>query len=643
MMFFGQGAFQASPSDTPETIAQKRAYIASMLPRFGSAKYVGEGLGQLATGVMVGRQNRKLNEAEGKGRESADALFGRLFGTANSAQSPEVTGPLSVLGMQGGAPQGAAGSPSGGGALPVDPNSPTALGDAAMAALGKPAMHDHATAHPGQSHGNWLKYSNQGATRNDPLDPKLVDAMSFLGDMGITMDVISGGQEAAGQGGSRTGSTRHDHGQSADADFYMGGRKLDWNNPSDLPILQEIVRTAKSRGVTGIGAGDDYMGPGRFHVGFGTPAVWGAGGKRANAPAWLAEAYEGAPAGAAPVASSGAAVAPQGGVPLAELQMALQNPWLSAEQKALIGGMIDQQTQAADPMAQIELQKAQLELQQMQNPEPAAPGFVTLSQQEVQQLGLPPGVYQRGPDGRIDTVEKTQGTVDDTRYQPVGGQIWDMRPDGGGPPQLVGGGTEEVIYGADGQPIVTRGPVGTSKPFTEGQSKDVVYSTRAQGALDTLDPIADALIDRGDVAAGWLPFGLGGGMQDDDFQVAKTAGDEFLQAILRKDTGAAITADEQALYGETYLPKPGDSPARLAYKKEARQRAVRAIEAGMSPAQIIAQERALSGGDAVAAPASASNADFSKMTIAEVGQVDIGSLTPEQMDALEKRMTELGL
>ncbi len=150
--------------------------------------------------------------------------------------------------------------------------------------------HDHAV-HSGQSHGDWLVYSNQGATRNDPLDQKLVDAMSFVGDMGITMDVVSGGQEAAGEGGSRTGSTRHDHGQAADVDFYKDGRKLDWNNPQDLPLLTQIVQTAKARGVTGIGAGDDYMGAGRFHVGFGSPGVWGAGGKGANAPEWLVSAY----------------------------------------------------------------------------------------------------------------------------------------------------------------------------------------------------------------------------------------------------------------------------------------------------------------------------------------------------------------
>lgn len=147
--------------------------------------------------------------------------------------------------------------------------------------------------------GEWLKYSNQGATRNDPLDPRLVDAMSFLPEMGVSMDVISGGQEAAGEGGSRTGSTRHDHGKAADVDFYKDGRKLDWNNEADLPILTQIVQTAKSRGVTGIGAGDDYMGAGRFHVGFGNPGVWGAGGKGANAPGWLVSAYNSNPMAAA--------------------------------------------------------------------------------------------------------------------------------------------------------------------------------------------------------------------------------------------------------------------------------------------------------------------------------------------------------
>lgn len=149
--------------------------------------------------------------------------------------------------------------------------------------------HDH-SVHAGQTHTKWLKYSNQNATRNKPLSDKLVSSMSFLPELGVTMEVISGGQDGKGEGNRRTGSTRHDHGDAADADFYKEGRKLDWNNPDDVPLFQEIVKRARANGVTGIGAGDDYMGAGRMHIGFGPEAVWGAGGKGANAPGWLREA-----------------------------------------------------------------------------------------------------------------------------------------------------------------------------------------------------------------------------------------------------------------------------------------------------------------------------------------------------------------
>lgn len=164
----------------------------------------------------------------------------------------------------------------------------------------------------------WLEYNNQNATRNDPLAPELVNSMSFVGDMGLTMKVISGGQEDNKENG--TGSTRHNHGNSADVDFYdANGRKLDWNNPNDVPVFQEIVSRAKANGVTGIGGADDYMGAGRLHVGFGAPGVWGAGGKGENAPEWLKAAYNGAPAGSAPITSN-----PQGGPANTALQDAIR-------------------------------------------------------------------------------------------------------------------------------------------------------------------------------------------------------------------------------------------------------------------------------------------------------------------------------
>lgn len=143
---------------------------------------------------------------------------------------------------------------------------------------------------------------------------------------------------------------------------------------------------------------------------------------------------------------------------------------------------------------------------------------------------------------------------------------------------------------------MTEGPVGEGGvKFTEAQSKDNVFSTRARGALPTLDKMADNLMGRIDRAAEMDPTGFAREwFQSEDYQVAKAAGDEFLQAILRKDTGAAITPAEQQLYGVTYLPQPGDGPDVRAYKQQARERAIAAIEAGMSPAQMVAQEKALS-------------------------------------------------
>lgn len=136
---------------------------------------------------------------------------------------------------------------------------------------------------------NYLRYANQGATRSQPLDPKLIEALSFLGPMGVTAEVFSGGQPS--EGPNRVGSHRHDHGNSGDMFFYKDGRRLNWANEADRPIFEQIVSQGKSRGITGFGAGPGYMQEGSMHVGFGTPAVWGAGGSGANAPAWLRKAY----------------------------------------------------------------------------------------------------------------------------------------------------------------------------------------------------------------------------------------------------------------------------------------------------------------------------------------------------------------
>lgn len=142
---------------------------------------------------------------------------------------------------------------------------------------------------------DYLRYRNQGATRSQGLSEDLARRLSYLQGMGVQAEVFSGGQPGVNEGGSRVGSTRHDHGNAADVFFYKDGKKLDWGNPEDLPIFNDIVSKGRAAGITGFGAGQGYMQPGSMHIGMGNPGVWGAGGKSDNAPDWLRTAFNGSP------------------------------------------------------------------------------------------------------------------------------------------------------------------------------------------------------------------------------------------------------------------------------------------------------------------------------------------------------------
>lgn len=397
--FFKQGDFTIDPNTTPEMLRKKRERIAAAMPRYGKAQYIGEGLGQLFQGIGSGRVEQRLDDFESRRNSEEQDNFNAMMNGGGSS------GPLSILGMrQPDAPAPKTQTLDEMYPLGRDSSRESTIDPVSGYDMGRevPSQgHDH-MQHAGQTHSDWLKYENQGATRNQPLNDKLIQALSFLPELGVEMRVVSGGQAAAGSGGPRTGSTRHDHGNAADADFYKDGRKLDWNNPADVPLFQEIARRAAANGAGGIGAGDDYMGAGRMHIGFGSEAVWGAGGKGANAPAWLRDATGGA-AGPQPTR-----VADAGGPDLAYLMEAAANPWLTPEQRSVVGNMISQkQSQQAaaderywrdqDPLRQIQIAQGQLNLDQDRAGVLPPSSSVGGLQAQAREAGLVPGTpeYQQ--------------------------------------------------------------------------------------------------------------------------------------------------------------------------------------------------------------------------------------------------------
>ena len=73
-----------------------------------------------------------------------------------------------------------------------------------------------------------------------------------------------------------------------------------------------------------------------------------------------------------------------------------------------------------------------------------------------------------------------------------------------------------------------------------------------------------------------------GGLSPEQQQVAQ-ARINFITAILRKESGAAIGANEFATAEKNYFPKPGDDAAAIAQKQQARKTAIKAMEIQAGP------------------------------------------------------------
>jgi hypothetical protein len=144
-----------------------------------------------------------------------------------------------------------------------------------------------------------------------------------------------------------------------------------------------------------------------------------------------------------------------------------------------------------------------------------------------------------------------------------------------------------LTVGPDGSVIFSQGGARPTGKLTEAQSKDLVYWQRATDASSKLDAAESALSGLADTVKGSVPL-VGNYMVSEEFQLGKQAAANWLAAILRKDTGAAITKQEFDIYGPMFLPMPGDTEATLTQKREARKVAEEAIRNGLGTAEEVA-------------------------------------------------------
>lgn len=141
------------------------------------------------------------------------------------------------------------------------------------------------------------------------------------------------------------------------------------------------------------------------------------------------------------------------------------------------------------------------------------------------------------------------------------------------------------LAGDDLQQFALNGKLPDNTKATKDQSDAQTFlrmMDEAEGNLGKLPQMAGA--GRMDRALDAVPFGIGHGMTSPEYQQAEQAQRQFIQAWLRRTSGAAISPAEFEAEGRKFFPQPGDTPAVIEQKAAARKAAREGLLSGTTSA-----------------------------------------------------------
>ena len=135
----------------------------------------------------------------------------------------------------------------------------------------------------------------------------------------------------------------------------------------------------------------------------------------------------------------------------------------------------------------------------------------------------------------------------------------------------------ETIYDSEGNVIVQRGDA--PPKMTVDAAKNTGFYIRTIDAHDTLNELEEQGLNFFQQSADAIPLGLGNYARTPEFQRFDQARRDFVNAILRRESGAVIADSEFENANKQYFPQPGDSPEVIAQKRRNRRNAIEGIRA----------------------------------------------------------------
>lgn len=141
------------------------------------------------------------------------------------------------------------------------------------------------------------------------------------------------------------------------------------------------------------------------------------------------------------------------------------------------------------------------------------------------------------------------------------------------------------LQGEDRQAYVLNGKIPTAgEKQTGDQANAAIYARRMAEAEKTLarSDIQKALMSRQQIAQEAIPI-VGNSLVSKEYQMADQAKRDFINAVLRRESGAAIAQSEFDNANKQYFPQPGDADEVLRQKARNRQIAIEGIANAATP------------------------------------------------------------
>lgn len=135
-----------------------------------------------------------------------------------------------------------------------------------------------------------------------------------------------------------------------------------------------------------------------------------------------------------------------------------------------------------------------------------------------------------------------------------------------------------------------------TKPPTQDQANTAIYGRRMQEAVNDMGTLSDKGYDRGTIGQG-VESKLPNQLQSSELQRQSQAERNFVNATLRRESGAAISQSEFDSAEKQYFPRAGDSKEVKEQKKKNREIAIESFKGLSGPAWNLAGGDPKKGGE----------------------------------------------